>query len=290
MPMTKKNNPDFIFFGTDEFAVFALDELKKNSCMPRLLVTNPDQRQGRRLVITPPPVKSWALKEKIPFIQPENLKAEYLESKYPELIHAPGQIFLVASYGKILPSYLIDLPPRGTLNIHPSLLPKYRGPAPITSAILAGDKISGVTIMLVDAQMDHGPILAQKQVNLENKNSGQLEKELAEIGARLWLEILPNWLKGDLVAREQNHDQATLTKKINKTDGLINLDDDPQVNYRKFLALSPKPGIYFFKRTKNQDIRLKITAAHLSEDGFVIDLVIPAGKNEMKWVDFKRNL
>lgn len=285
-------NPDFdfIFFGTDEFAVLVLSFLKTKGLTPKLIVTNPDRPQGRQLLLTPPPVKVWALKEKIDFIQPENLSEANVRDHYSKLLTTKSQIFLVASYGKILPPYLINLPSRGTLNIHPSLLPKYRGPSPITSAILAGDKISGVTIMLVDEKMDHGPILSQAEMVIENKNYITLERELAETGVNLLTTILPAWLENNLKPKIQNHDQASFTKKISKADGLINLNDKADINYQKFLALSPKPGVYFFQQNKNKEIRLKITAAHRDHLGFIIDKVIPAGKQEMLWSDFRRNL
>ena len=288
--MINKNNLNFIFFGTDEFAVFVLLELKEKGLIPKLIVTNPDRHQGRHLTLTPSPVKSWALKEKIEFIQPENLTPEEIKGKYPQLIQPETELFLVASYGKILPLYLINLPTKGTLNIHPSLLPKYRGPSPITTPILAGDKISGVTIMQVDEKMDHGPILIQKEINIENKNYAILESEFAKMGVELLATILSAWLENNLIPKTQDHQQASFTKKITKIDGLINMADKPLVNYRKFLALNSKSGVYFFLKNKGREIRIKITAAHMTDSKFIIDKVIPAGKQEMLWSDFCRNI
>ncbi|MBI2097480.1 MAG: methionyl-tRNA formyltransferase, partial [Candidatus Vogelbacteria bacterium] len=238
----KLNN--FVFFGTDEFAVAVLDELLKSHCEPALIVTTPDMKTGRGRRLTPPAVKLWAEENKIPFLQPANLRSDLETSLRSDL---GLKLFLVASYGKIIPPTIFNLPKYGTLNIHPSLLPKYRGPTPIQSAILAGEAETGVSLMLVDEKVDHGPILQTKSYNLKAKSFVEARDELAELGAQLFTKILPDWVAGKIKAVPQDHSQATDTKKIRKEDGEINLSQGdtfiPQgaALYRKFLAFNPWP-------------------------------------------------
>lgn len=267
----------FAFFGTDEFAVAVLAELKQKDYLPDLVITTPDQPKGRKLILTPPPVKIWAKENNIKFLQPENLSILDLEV---------FDIFIVASYGKIIKQEILDLPEFGTLNIHPSLLPQYRGPTPIQTAILNGDKESGVSIMLLDEQVDHGPIIAQEKTKIINKNYLDLRQDLAKLGAQMLAKIIPDWIAGKITAQEQNHEQATFTKKTNKSDGEVKLDGkNAELNYRKFLAYAPWPGIYFFDKDKQ---RIKITGAKLENNIFVIKKVIPEGKSEMTWEDWQR--
>jgi methionyl-tRNA formyltransferase len=266
------NKFSFVFFGTDDFAVHVLEELTQQSCLPQLIVTTPDKPKGRNLVLTPPAVKVWADTHNIPAIQPEKLSTipkELITTNYP--------LFLVASYGKIIPEAILSLPTHGTLNIHPSLLPQYRGPTPLQTAILDGQEYSGVSIMLLDKEIDHGPILTQDKVLIKNKSFITLQQETATVGAKLFLITAPLWLEGQITAKPQDHSKATFTKKLIKTDGEITLRDDPTTNYRKFLALTPWPGIYFF--TPN-NTRVKVTAAHMEDGEFILDKVIPEGKKE----------
>lgn len=272
-----------IFFGTDEFAVAVLGHLLDRGIRPVAVITTLDKPAGRKLVLTPPAVKSFALKNKLEFIQPEKLK-----EALPNLQKLNPDLALVASYGKILPREVIDLPKHGTLNIHPSLLPASRGPAPIQNTILTGVN-PGVTIMQMDEEVDHGPILAIKQ----SKNSSprpfpQLRDELAKLGAELFLEILPDYLAGKVKPSEQDHGRATFTKKITKEVGEIRSTDNPELNYRKFLAYQPWPGTYFITERHGKKIRIIVKEAHLDRDTFVIERVLPEGRKEMSWGDFLR--
>ena len=280
--MTSPKLSKFAFFGTDEFAVAVLRELAAQGVRPELIVTTPDARQGRGLVLTPPPVKLWAEENKIPFLQPIDLKSESLK-----LASSASKLFLLASYGKIIPREVLTIPEFGILNIHPSLLPKYRGSTPIQSAILAGEVETGVTLMLMDEQVDHGPILKAKGYP-PRRRAGKLKAtsflaardELAKLGAQLFVETAPDYLAGKLKPEPQDHDQATFTKKIKKEDGLIKLDDDPELNYRKFLAYHPWPGTYYFTPSGK---RVKVTLATLEDGQFVIKKIIPEGKREMPY-------
>ncbi len=282
-------NSKFVFFGTDEFSVKVLDTLKKQGFYPSLIVTVPDQPKGRKLILTPPPAKLWAEENNIPLVQPASLKNFDL-SAHLTFNLSNLEFSLVASYGKIIPQAILELPTKGTLNIHPSLLPNYRGATPLESAILAGDKKTGVTIIILDAQMDHGPILAQKEISLENWSPfyEELRDKLALEGANLLLDYLPSWLTGKIKPGEQDHNKATFTKKISKEDGLINFDDQADLNFRKIRALTPWPGTYFFIKRNGQDFRVVIKQAHLENGELVIDRVIPEGKKEMEWESFKK--
>lgn len=272
---------NFAFFGTDEFAASVLEQLKSHDLLPSLIITTPDKPQGRKLILTPPPVKIWAENNNLKFLQPENLKNFNLETENI------SDLFIVASYGKIIPKNILDLPKFGTLNVHPSLLPKYRGPTPIQTAILNGDAETGVSIMLVDEEVDHGPILLQHKLqHISGKSYVVMRDELAKLGADLLADVMPKWLANKIEAREQDHAQATFTKKIEKSDGEIKLNEkNSESNFRKFLAYTPWPGIYFFDQ-KNK--RVKITDAVLENNIFVIKKVIPEGKSEMTWEDYER--
>ena len=148
----------FIFFGTDEFSVVVLEELKKAGYTPALVVTVPDRKQGRGMKLTPSPIKVFAEKNNIPVLQPEKLDKNFVS----QMLNVKCQMFVVASYGKVLPKEILDIPKHGTLNVHPSLLPFFRGPSPIHSQILENTRIVGATIMLMDEKVDHGPIAAQE--------------------------------------------------------------------------------------------------------------------------------
>src|SRR3989338_2833232 len=155
---------NFAFFGTPEPAVEILDALKLRDLLPSLIVTNPDKPQGRKMALTPPPVKVWAQKNGIKFLQPEKLDSVFNQ----QLTTYNPQLFIVVAYGAILPRALLDIPKRGSLNVHYSLLPKYRGASPVESQILADDKDVGVSILLLDEKMDHGPIVAERKVTVNS--------------------------------------------------------------------------------------------------------------------------
>ena len=268
-----QTNLKWAFIGTDIFAVKVLETLIMNNLLPSLIVTTPDTPQGRHLTLTPSPVKLWVIENKVEFVQSL--------SSIPSIPSNPYELFLVASYGKIIPEKIFKLPKRGTLNIHPSLLPKYRGASPIQSAILNGDKETGVTIMMIDKEVDHGAIVAQEKFELNNEETFEsLRDSMAKLGAELLTKILPDWLDGKIKATEQNHSEATFTKKITKQDGEIKLTDDPIINYRKYRALSPKPGIYFFDSNNK---RVIIKQAKLENGKFTPLRITPEGSKEQDW-------
>ena len=202
-----------LFFGTSEFAIPALKKLHESEYEIAGVITRPDKRAGRKQELSPTPVKEAALALGLKVYQPDEMDLEI----------PAADVFVVASYGKIIPAEIINLPKHGSLNIHPSLLPKYRGPSPIQTAILSGDRETGVTIIKLDREMDHGPLLAQRRIkNYELRiKYKQLHDLLAETGADLLMEILTKYLNGEIKLLPQDDTRATFTKIITKNDARI---------------------------------------------------------------------
>ncbi|MEY4440378.1 MAG: hypothetical protein RLY49_4 [Candidatus Parcubacteria bacterium] len=278
-------NYTFAFFGSDEFSIIVLKELIQAGYVPSLCITQPDKPKGRKLVLTPTPIKEFCIEKNIPCITPEKLDAQEIINNVNEF-----DFFVVASYGKIISQKVLDIPKFGCLNVHPSLLPKYRGASPIESAILNDTKDTGVTIMLMDAQMDHGPIIKQAEYVFEEwpKNKQQVHDTLAQLGGRMLAEVIQPFVQGDIVVTPQDHTQATFTRMIEKNDGKINLKDTDYTTYLKYIALTPWPGLFFFIQKDERDFRVKIESAHFdTEKGFVIDTVVPEGKASMSWDGFR---
>jgi methionyl-tRNA formyltransferase len=250
-----------VFMGTPQFAVTILESLLRNSYQVCAVYTQPDKRSGRGRPVVLPPVKKLALEHQIPVIQPETLASsealEHLASLQPEII-------VVAAFGLILPPEVLSLPRVACLNVHPSLLPRHRGPSPIANAILCGDELTGVTIMLMDAGMDTGPILSQKKVGVSFMDTtGSLSLRLADVGAELLLETLPKWLGGELKARAQDETQATYSKLITSEDAEINWRLAAVELWRRVRAYNPWPSC----STWCQGKRLKIHRAIPLGDG-----------------------
>lgn len=283
------NSVRFAFFGTPQLAVTVLEELERVNLLPALVVTRPDARAGRGNMLTAPLTKTWATARGIPVLQPEKITPT---ATADIAASGPWDVFVVAAYGKILPQALLNIPRRGTLNMHPSLLPKFRGPSPIVSAILADDRETGVSIMLLDAEMDHGPIVAQEKIStpLWPPKASELEKILAQSGGALLARTLLPWVNGEIVAHKQDHDKATFCKMIAKESGLVDLQSDPYQNLLKIRAFAGWPGTYTFFKRGEQAVRVQILDAHLAPDGtLAIDSVRPEGKREMPYADFLRS-
>ena len=275
----------FAFFGSSELSAIVLDELERAGLAPSCIVSTPDKPQGRKMLITPTVVKDWGLKRNIKVYTPAKLDKIFIDSFKKENC----EVSIVASYGKIIPETVISIPAKGTLNIHPSLLPQYRGASPLQSAILNDTKNTGVSIMLIDKEMDHGPILAQEKITInEWPPYAEFEKIMAIKGAQLLAEILPEWIEGKIKAKEQDHTLATFTKKMTKEDGLINLADDSYLNFRKIQAYSEWPQAYFLIEHGSKKIRVKITKASYKDSVLIIEKVIPEGGKEMTYEDFRR--
>jgi len=267
----EKSKPKIVFFGTPEFSVKILEALGAAGLTPVLIITAPDKPRGRKMRFSPSPVKKWAQEKNIP-----------VEHNYDSLKLASADLFVVASFGKILPKKILDIPKHGTLNVHPSLLPKLRGASPIQSAILRGEKETGVTIMLIGEGVDNGPILSQQKLEfpISNFQFLELEDKLAELGGKLLVETIPKWLNGKIKPQAQDPSKATYTKLITKKDGEIDWNEKPEIIDRKIRAFTPWPGAY----TILNDRRIIVTKARLDKQGELkIERIKPEGKREMDY-------
>ena len=254
-----------IYMGTPHFAVPALEALIQKSAPGALLpegleivtvITRPDKPAGRGREIIFSPVKQSALAHNLPVWQPGSFKKAENSDALAEY-HA--DLYIVAAFGQILPQKVLDQPRHGTLNIHASLLPRYRGADPIAETIVQGDPEAGVSIMLLDAGIDTGPVLLSKSMPLTGEETtGTLTEQLAELGAQALLETLPLWIAGKLAPQLQDVERATHTRMLNKEDGLITWSLPAAVLARKVRAYQPWPTAFTHWRGKV----LKIIAAH----------------------------
>ncbi len=279
-------NPRFAFFGSAPFSVAVLEELARAGFVPALLITSPPRPKGRGLAVLPSPVAAWSEAEEIDVLAPEKLDAALLD----ELRNTPWDLFVVAAYGKILPPELLAIPRRGTLNVHPSLLPKFRGADPVRAAILEDERKTGVSIMLVDEELDHGPLLAQASVEVEDwpPRRAILEELLAREGGRLLAEVMPPWIRGEIVPEPQNDAEASYTRKSRPEDAKIDLGGDPAEALRKIRAFDADPTAYFLAKRNGKTIRVKVTDAKIVGRKLTITRVVPEGKKEMPYEDFLR--
>ncbi len=248
-----------LFFGTSDFATPSLTALARDGRFEIVgIVTQPDRPVGRHAELTPPPIKQAAMKLGFDTImQPEKIKDETFQEWIKE-IGPTCDAFVVVSYGKILPQWLLDLPRCGVVNVHGSLLPRWRGASPIQSAIAAGDETSGVTIMKIDALMDHGPILVQATEKIHHDDIGDtLHDRLAELGGQALPDALAGYLDGTITSQEQNHELATPCKTLNRDDGKIDWTKSAEEIERLIRAYNPWPGTW----TEWNGKRLKIAKA-----------------------------
>ncbi len=231
-----------IFIGTPAFAVPSLQRLAADGHHIAAVITQPDRPAGRGRQPHPSPVKLAALELRVPVLQPESLRDAAALDKVRAL--APECAVAVA-YGQILREEFLHIPPRGVVNVHPSLLPRYRGASPIPAAILAGDDMTGVTIMLMDPGMDSGPILAQRTYPIDPEDTAAtLSDKLGVSGAGLLAETLPRWLRGEIDPRPQDESRATRTSLLRKEDGAIDWSRPAVDIWRQLRACNPWPGAF----------------------------------------------
>ena len=271
------------FFGTPDLAATALSEMEIFGITPELLVTTPDAPVGRKQVITPPPTKVWATERSIPVFQPTSLKNR---DDLTPLTSEEWDLFVVFAYGKIMPEWLLNLPKYGTINAHPSLLPKLRGASPIRSTLLHDLNACGVTIIQMDAEMDHGPILFQQPVPLYDEpiSGTELDRIMSLICGDLLAHVIQELPKGTLTPVPQNDAEATFCTKITKDMAELTLDpyalpqgESAKEIYRKICAFDGWPETFFIYGDK----RIKIKGAEISEGGaLVLKRIVPEGKNE----------
>ena len=243
------------FFGTHTFACEVLATLVKNpSINIDLVVTQPDRPVGRKKEITPPPVKLFAEKYDMPISQPASLKTFVSNSNV--------DLNIVAQYGLLIPKDVLDAPRYGTINVHTSLLPLYRGASPIQHALLNGDTYTGVTIMKMDEGLDTGPVLSQKKVKImPDETYPDLDKKLAIVSGPLLLDTIEQYVSGDISPKNQDNAQATTCHKLTRDDGRIDWNSTAQQIYNQFRGLTPWPGVW----TVYNDKRLKILSLKPSE-------------------------
>lgn len=271
-----------IFMGTPAYAARYVEGLIVAGLTPIAVITQPDRPAHRKQKIEPTPVKKIAGAHAIPVLQPEDI----CDAEWTEKIKALNpDLIIVVAFGQIIPQSILDIPPKGCINAHPSLLPRHRGATPWQEALLQGDTITGVTIMLMDAKMDHGPIVAQEECAITSyETTLSLEDKTAEIGIPLLITTIEKWLAetGTLVV--QNHSQATYSRLLKKDSGRIDWSKSAREIERMIRALEPWPGTW----TEWQCKRIKILKAHLNEqDALIIDELQPEGKKVMSAATFR---
>lgn len=276
-------NIKFAFWGTPKIASDTLSIMKNCGYIPSLIITSIDKPSGRGMQLTESPVSIWAKENNIECLKPEKINEEFLN----ELNSKNLDIYIVVAYGKILGEELINLPKLGTINIHYSLLPKYRGASPVEQALLNGDATTGISIQQMKYKLDSGPILESKEVPIYfNESKEELFTKLIEEGANMLCNILPKIINKEIIPKEQDEKDATFCSKIKKEDGLLNLEDNGRINYNKYRAYKGWPDTYFF--TKNNK-RIKVSKARYENDLFIIEKVIPEGKKEVNYSDFLKS-
>lgn len=251
--MNSLNRMRAVFMGTPAFAVCALDALADSGCDVVRVYTQPDRRSGRGRRLAATPVKQAAMERGIPVLQPASLRRDADAQR--QLASLAPQIIVVAAYGLFLPPDALAVPPLGALNIHPSLLPRYRGPSPVASAILAGDAATGATIIKLDEGMDTGPIIAQRRTHIgEDETSEALTRRLFEMGAALLADVLPDWARGAITAQPQDDSGASVTRLLSREDGAVDWNGSAAHIARQVRAYHPWPGS--FARWRGRQIKL----------------------------------
>jgi methionyl-tRNA formyltransferase len=269
-----------VFFGTSLFSLPTLEALAKEQGFSVVgVVTQPDRPVGRHGVITAPPVKTTAQKLNLPVFQFEQVKSD---EAYEVLKTLQADVAVVASFGQIISQRVLDLYPRGVVNVHPSLLPAYRGAIPMTAAIRDGLTHTGITIMLMDALMDHGAILSQVNAEiLPTDTSETLSARLAVTSAQLLVETLKSFLEGKIQPQAQNHAAATFVKLLSREDGKLDLSKSATEIERLVRAYTPWPGTSLDYKGK----RLKVLRAHVASELKSTELTIECGEKSMLVLD-----
>jgi methionyl-tRNA formyltransferase len=272
----------YIFFGSPEFAETVLNKLIDSGLPPMAVVVNPDRPVGRKKELTPVPVKLLAEKRAIKVFQPEKITDEFIS----EIAELKPEMFVVAAYAKIIPLKLIAIPPLGALGVHPSLLPLYRGASPIQSAILGGEKETGVTIYMMDERVDHGPVLAEKSLEIHFEETyPKLLARLAELGGELIAETLPRAHAKKIIPEIQREELVTMTRKFESDNAFISEDVlksalsgvnlfEAELADKMIRALNPEPGVWTFKGGK----RVKLLEAKLKNGRLVLKTIQIEGK------------
>lgn len=301
---------NIIFLGTSSFAVPSLQALLKD---PRFdvvaVVTQPDKPAGRHAEPKASPIKILAAEARKPIFQPNKIKDLQDDAAFQKLLDPRPDAFVLVSYGKMLPQWFLDIPTHGVVNVHGSLLPRWRGASPVQAAIAAGDAVTGVTIMKMDAELDHGPIIAQEEETiLEKDTGGFLHDRLAALGGNMLPDILAGYLAGKIAPREQDHAAASVCKPLTRDDGRFDWNLTSDKIERLVRAYNPWPGTWMSlggKRLKILEVRVRPNnASNKPGDRFIwknhpsvecgngttieLMLVQPEGKKPMTGEDFVR--
>ena len=286
-----------VFFGTAELASVSLAALaREDSLRPVAVVTQPDRPKGRELKLAPSPVKELACQLGLPTLQPDRARNPDFLATFRDL---EPELVLVAAYGQLLPPAVLDVPQYGCLNVHASLLPKFRGAAPIQWAILAGEAETGVTIMKMDPGLDTGDILTQRATEITaNDDSQTLHDRLARLGGELLLETIPGYVTGSLKPSKQPVEGMTYARKISKEDGLLDWTLDARNLWNRVRAFTPWPGAFSFIAGPSKPVMLKIWRAEVVKNcsaapGTVVqadaeNLVVACGEGGLRLVEVQR--
>ncbi|MFB5660615.1 methionyl-tRNA formyltransferase [Alteribacillus sp. HJP-4] len=296
-----------IFMGTPDFSVPILRGLVEKGYNVKAVVTQPDRPKGRKKELTPPPVKSEALQHGLPVLQPETLKNE---ESVKEILELEPDLIITAAFGQILPEAILTAPTYGAVNVHASLLPKYRGGAPIHQAVIDGEPTTGITIMYMVKKLDAGDILTQRKIDIQKEDTtGSMHDKLSIAGRELLLETLPKLIRGDITPQPQNEKEATFARNIKRGREKINWSAAAEAVYNHIRGMHPWPVAY----TVYEDKPIKIwqaeaveetaaaapgTIARLDENGIwttagdgrlvLLTEVQPSGKKRMAAADYLR--
>ncbi len=293
-----------IFAGTSEFGIPTLEKLKSSYELV-LVITQPDKPTGRNKILTPPPIKVWAEKNNIKVIQPQKI----LDSKF-QILDSNPDLMIVAAYGQIIPQEILDIPRFKSINIHGSLLPKYRGASPIQAAIMNQDEKTGITLIQMDAKMDNGPIIAKSEFALNGTETfSGLYKTLAMVSADLVMKALPDWFEGKIKPEVQNHPLATFSKMLTRTDARIDWSQPAKKIDALVRALNPEPGTWttldgktvkILKTILLQESKIELPgkiywhqgqlAVKAIDGSLLIEQIQPEGKQPMSGKDFLNGL
>ncbi|MFH1866913.1 MAG: methionyl-tRNA formyltransferase [Patescibacteria group bacterium] len=260
---------NYVFFGTSRFASIILSKLLQANLKPALVITVAGKPTGRSQNIKSSAVLELAQKHKLAIKEVINLKKDELISELKALNCSVG---VLAALGKIVPLDLLNSFPKGIVNVHPSLLPKYRGPSPIQTALLKGDQETGITLMMLDKEVDHGPIIDQQTVSINNNETNiELEQRLAELSGNLLIKALPDYIAGKIEPKEQDHSQASFCAMIQRDDGKVNWSKSAKKIYNQWRSFTPWPGIFTTWQGKRLKlIKINLTNNQSSEPGLVI--------------------
>lgn len=276
---------NFVFFGTPTTASTTLELLYARGIVPSLIVTNPDAHKGRGLTPTVCESGAWAHEHSLPTLTPQTLDADAIE----KIKSYNCDFAVVVAYGKIFPPELISLFPRGVVNVHYSLLPKYRGASPAQAALLHGDTITGVSVQKMIVALDAGDVLAVRSVEIDPlETMHELRPRLIAEGAEVLIETLPCIASGSCVGTAQKEENATYAPKIKKQDGQLTLTDNALTNWNTYRAYVESPGTFFFATRGEKRIRVKIVAATYGDGIFLPTRVVPEGKKEQSYDELIR--